>query len=128
MGLADGEAWEREHGVEIAPTALLKFATHRFTGIRRSGETRVWNLVGWPQVFREMHTERMSAGRDYDGFQMLMMDGKVIMASEGNLNEVSERASEYCVENDRLVEQVRQEMFLKHAPLACRTPEEKNNG
>lgn len=90
----------------------LTFEKHRYTGIRDSGRAQTWDDAGWPQVFREIYREIMSAGSNYDRFNMLLLDGKVIMTTG-----LHDAAYNYCSEMDSALSAIRLEYALKHCPI-----------
>lgn len=100
----------------------MKISKHRFTGIRYSGNTQVWADAGWPEVFRDMFSERQTGGSNYDGFNMLLCDGKILIAEK-----VQDLAWAYCRETDDLVANVRHRMLEKHWPPGHEPPKDAAN-
>jgi hypothetical protein len=104
----------------------MKIPKHRYTAIKASGRTRVWDDAGWPEVFRDIYAELMGDGSRRDGYTMLLADGKMVVEPIETLNRVDDMVYEYCHETDLQLSMVRAAMMRKHWPHG-EPPVEENN-
>lgn len=104
----------------------MKIPKYRYTAIKASGRTRVWDDAGWPEVFRDIYAELVSDGSGRDGYTMLLADGNMVVEPVGTLYRVDNMAYDYCRETDIQLSMVRAAMMRKHWPHG-EAPVEENN-
>lgn len=84
---------------------------HRYTVIRRSGNTKVFDDAPYFGVLRSCFHEHQSGGSNYDHPNMLLRDGEVVVEKD-----LCDLAWDYCTQFDKEVAETAERVNGHHRP------------